>query len=139
MEEYPGEIFKFRDVTVTIPPQSSGEKLRVIKKKISPDIGNSEDFSPTRLVINIALVGAEKQIVTSFDPPIKITVRYNINDLYLPAKEGVKLKLAYWNMETWVLLSTEEYNYELQPPASGGTGVVYISGWSPDPALGWGT
>ncbi len=139
--------YDFPEVTVTVPDQH-GTWVKVIQKHMPLGIDMSENdaFTPTRLVINLAVVRYEADeknlqdtdFITSFDPPIRISVAYQFNDLFPPAKSGRTLKLGYWDGHHWVVLSHPSFRFQLLPPSTAPVGEAFISEWAGDPPIGWG-
>lgn len=133
-------VFYFPGVTVTIPDQ--GKWVKVIDKPMpapSSMPGNA-NFTPIRLLINLAVVDYDDEnlVLSSFNPPIQIDVNYNSQDLWESARTNKRLKLAYWDGNTWVVFTEELNNFLLQPPTTGTVGEVNISSWAGDPPMSWG-
>jgi len=136
--------FKFKDGDVEIKV-SMGQKAKVKKFPL----GKKKDykskvskFVPQRLVINFGLVDEddENNILTEFDPPIEVKIRYKQKDIETAEEGKGNLRLAYWNGEDWEYFTEEKHGFRLVPnskPGKGGYGYVKISRWG-DPPLAWG-
>lgn len=141
-----GKKFNFDEekVTITVPGQK-GIKAKAVKLplgKLDELKGREDGFKPGRLVINFALVDEDnpETILTEFDPPFELRVRYTRGDLERAKKAGKSLELGFWNGDEWVVFTQEKHQFKLQPDAqgnAGGYGVVLISHWG-DPNIGWG-
>ena len=139
IEDWPEE-----GVSVVVPEQKSGVKVRKDKLKLPPlrDMPGNPDFKPGRVVINFELVDddAPGTVLAEFDPPFELRVRYTHADLNRARKVGRPLTLAFWDGKTWVPFTREKHGFELRPdakPDAGGVGYALISRWG-DPAVGWG-
>ena len=140
-----GKKFDFDEerVTITVPNQKV-KKAKAVKLplgKLDEMKGREGGFKPGRLVINFALVDEDnpETILTEFDPPFELRVRYTRGDLERAKKAGKSLELGFWNGDEWVVFTQEKHQFELQPDAqgnAGGYGVVLISHWG-DPNIGW--
>jgi hypothetical protein len=140
-----GKKFDFDEerVTITVPDQKV-KKAKAVKLplgKLDELKGREGGFKPGRLVINFALVDEDnpETILTEFDPPFELRVRYTRGDLERAKKAGKSLELGFWNGDEWVVFTQEKHQFELQPDAqgnAGGYGVVLISHWG-DPNIGW--
>jgi hypothetical protein len=140
-----GKKFDFDEerVTITVPDQKV-KKAKAVKLplgKLDEMRGREGGFKPGRLVINFALVDEDnpETILTEFDPPFELRVRYTRGDLERAKKAGKSLELGFWNGDEWVVFTQEKHQFELQPDAqenAGGYGVVLISHWG-DPNIGW--
>lgn len=134
-----GQNFDFPEgVTIIVPEQ--GRRVGVRLAPIPPGLGPDENFRPIRIVANVVLFDRDTdEILTRFDPPIEIDVRYHSSDLFEVARLARVLKLAYWNGTKWVVLDRDENKFTLLPPTTGMVGEVQISDWEGDPAISWGT
>jgi hypothetical protein len=138
-EDWPEE-----GVSVHVPQQKSNVRVKKVKLSLGPlrDMPGGPDFRPGRLVINFELVddAAPEKVLTEFDPPFELRVRYKKADLDRAASAGRPLTLAFWDGDAWVPFTREKHGFELQPdakPDKGGIGFARISRWG-DPAIGWG-
>jgi hypothetical protein len=141
-----GKKFDFDEerVTITVPDQKV-KKAKAVKLplgKLDELKGREGGFKPGRLVINFALVDEDnpETILTEFDPPFELRVRYTRGDLERAKKAGKSLQLGFWNDDEWVVFTPEKHQFQLQPDAkenAGGYGVAQISHWG-DPNIGWG-
>ncbi len=139
VEDWPDE-----GVAVDVPPQKSRVRVRKVKLPLltERDMPARGDFRPGRLVINFELVDddAPDTVLTEFDPPFELRVRYTQADLDRAAAANRPLRLAFWDGSDWVVFTPEKHGFELQPdekPGRGGIGFARIARWS-DPAVGWG-
>ena len=136
--------FKFEDEDVEIKVSS---ELKAKAKKFP--LGKKKDYKPKdskfvakRLVINFGLVdeGDEGNVLTDFDPPIEVKIRYKQKDIEAAEAAKSNLRLAYWNGEDWEYFTEKKHDFKLVPdpkPDKGGYGYVEISRWG-DPPLAWG-
>jgi hypothetical protein len=141
-----GKKFDFDEesVTITVPDQKV-KKAKAVKLplgKLDELKGREGGFKPGRLVINFALVDEDnpETILTEFDPPFELRVRYTRGDLERAKKAGKSLELGFWNGDEWIVFTQEKHQFELQPDTqgnAGGYGVILISHWG-DPNIGWG-
>jgi hypothetical protein len=141
-----GKKFDFDEesVTITVPDQKV-KKAKAVKLplgKLDEMKGREGGFKPGRLVINFALVDEDnpETILTEFDPPFELRVRYTRGDLERAKKAGKSLELGFWNGDEWVVFTPEKHQFQLQSDAkenAGGYGVAQISHWG-DPNIGWG-
>jgi len=100
-------------------------------------------FLPFRLVINLKLVDAEQPntVVSVFDPPIEVRVRFKTSDLANAAKARKPLCLGFWDGTQWIRVTPKDHKYRPDPgpsPQAGGWGVFSISQWG-DPTIAVGT
>jgi hypothetical protein len=126
---------------VTISPRPV--PLTVIEKPLPPlsSMPGNLEFTPIRLVANIAVVQVENPAVTvtKFDPPIEIDVAYLAPELFEALRLTKPLKLAYWDGGAWVVFTQAAHQYELLSPVDGAVGKVIIAEWAGDPPIAWGT
>lgn len=137
--------FGSEGVVVTVQPQKSGKAIKIVKfnpKKKSDVPATAGVFSPGRLVINVGAVEKENpdQVVTTFDPPMIIQVRYTKADLDRAAAAGTDLKLGFFSEDLgrWIVFTAQKHRFRLEPNPGGnsGVGVVEISHWG-DPQVAW--
>ena len=137
--------FDAEGVSVKVPVQKKRIKIKAKKlplgalENMKPVKGG---FQPKRLVLNLGLVDEDdpSTILTEFDPPIELRVRYTKADLDHAGREGKPLSLAYWYGNQWITFTEEKHQFELLPnanPETGGFGVALISNWG-DPPIAWG-
>jgi hypothetical protein len=105
----------------------------------------TDDFRLTRIIGNFGLFTRahfdEKYFedpVQEFDPPIEFRVEYTVEDLRHVNCEIQLLKLAYWDTEKWVIVSTEAYVYLIFPQSTAMVAEFKIWSWLGDPTLAWG-
>jgi hypothetical protein len=95
-------------------------------------------FSPRRTLVNFVVVESAyaEKLVTTFDPPLKLEVKYTEQDV--TNAKGKELTLAFWNGSVWVPFTKAKHKFRRQDDASGGgTAYVEITSWG-DPPLAWG-
>ncbi len=140
-----GKPFNFdqEGVTVVIPEQARRLKaVRLPLESLDKMKAKEGGFQPGRLLMNFAVVDETQpeEVLTEFDPPFELRVRYTPGDLRRAERAGQPLQLAFWDGNEWVVLTPEKHQFELQPAASGqggGFGVARISHWG-DPHIAWG-
>ena len=105
----------------------------------------TNDFRLNRVIGNFGLFTKthfEKeyfdQPVQDFDYPIEFRVKYTIEDLRYVNCDIYMLKLAYWDTEKWVIVSTEAYEYMIYPESTAMFAEFKIWSWLGDPTLAWG-
>ncbi len=136
--------FDEEKVTITVPVQK-GKRAKAVKLplgKLDEMKGKKDGFKPGRLVINFNLVDEDdpETILTEFDPPFELRIRYSRGDLERAGRANKPLELGFWNGSEWVVFTPEKHQFELQPDSqenAGGYGVALISHWG-DPNIGWG-
>lgn len=141
-----GKKYNFDEekVTITVPAQKK-KKAKTIKLplgSLNEMRGREGGFKPGRLVLNFALVDEDDPdtVLTEFDPPFELRIRYTRGDLERARRANKPLELAFWNGSEWDLFTQEKHQFELQPDAqgnAGGYGVALISHWG-DPNIAWG-
>ena len=133
--------YEFPGITVTIPDQ--GHWVKAINKPVPPlsQMPGNDEFRPIRVVTNVAIVdyNDESKILSAFDPPIQLDVKYATQDLFEASRVSRAIKLAYWNGSTWVVFTASDNQYQLHPPTTGNVGEVTIQSWIGDPPIAWGT
>lgn len=134
--------YNFFGMTVTVPDQN-GRWVKVVEKAIPPlsSMPGSAAFTPIRVLANVVVVDFydPNVILKHFDPPIKIEVGYQTQDLFEAARVARRLKLAYWDGDQWVVFTDADNNFSLLPPTTGAVGEVTISDWIGDPPIAWGS
>ena len=110
-----------------------------------------DDFTPSVLIINAEIVDArdERTILTDFDPPIEIQVKFPDTVIAnarkrasqtksAPSNDDVlaALQLGFWDGSRWVLFTKEKHNFRLLT-TGGIVGVVTLKKWG-DPPVGAG-
>jgi hypothetical protein len=136
--------FKFddEDVEIKVPMEFKVKPKKFPLGKKKDYISKDSKFVPKRLVINFGLVDEddEDNILTDFDPPIEVKIRYNQKDIEDAKASKGNLRLAYWSGKDWEYFTEKKHNFKLVPdskPDKGGYGYVKISRWG-DPPLAWG-
>jgi len=130
---YPG-------ISIFLPDQIDKDS-EIVFKELPKGIANiPKKFELIRIIGNIALFprGSHGKPVVKFDPPIELRISYNSEDLVKVGGEIDKLKLAYWDTKTWVIISDPPHNYQILPPTTAQIAEVTIGEWADDPTLGWG-
>jgi hypothetical protein len=100
----------------------------------------SDGFKLIRIIGNICIFHSDdlKNPIKKFDPPIKIRVGYNMQDVMQCEGDINQLKLAYWDGETWVVVSNPEHEYQILPFTTGQIAEFEITTWVGDPPVAWG-
>jgi hypothetical protein len=129
---------------VRVPDQKDKKKVKIEKlakdplDKMKPREGG---FTPGRVVFNFQIVDEAEpsKVLTSFDPPFELRVRYTPSDLKRAERAKKPLQLAFWNGSEWIPFTEEKHQFQLVPKSkgSGGEGIAMISHWG-DPNVGWG-
>lgn len=137
-------VFDGGYVMVTVPAQGKRFKVVSLTKDPAMETRDTDDFKPMRVAINFIVVedADPAMLVTHFDPPLELRVRYNRSDLRLAEFEKQPLALAYWFNDRWILFE-KKHEFHLEPddpeyPEKGGYGVAIIRDWG-DPHIAWGT
>lgn len=138
------KAFSEEGATVTVPEQKDKIKVKIEKlpkdslDKMKPKEGG---FKPGRVVLNFQIIEADEpaKVLTTFDPPFELRVRYTRADEKRAQDAGVPLELAFWNGSEWVVFTAEKHQFKLEADSqgSGGHGTAMISDWG-DPNVGWG-
>ena len=132
-------------VKVKIGTQKSGKRVKIVKfkkKKKSELPGTPGGFSPGRIVINVGAVDQddENQVITTFDPPMELRIKYTPADQARASAAGKSLNLGFYNEDLgrWIEFTQQKHSFRLEPDSSGNTGVgiVQISHWG-DPNVAW--
>ena len=141
--------YHFPGLSVIVPEQI-GNEIEIVPvnfpERIPGDIPEkTEAFTLIRYIINIALFHRDhveeeyyKEPVQEFDPPIEIRVNYHIEDLHQVDCDIYQLKLAYWDMEKWVIISDRSHEYQILPHSTAQIAEAKIWAWADDPAIAWG-
>jgi len=110
-------------------------------KDIPPNLGPSNDFTPIRLLINIAVMDLNEpgSYLTDFIPPLRISVAYKKQDLFEASQMPKTLKLAFHDGKQWNVFGIgNDHQFRLLPPSQASIGEVVIFHWSGDPPIAWG-
>ncbi len=131
--------YRIEGVIVNIPGQPKPIRVKRLPLHIiMPKHTMLPGFQPFRLVINLKMVEAAKpaNIVTTFNPPIEIKVRFTAADYAAAISTSGKLKMGYWDGNTWTdcKVSIESK----RSPDKGGWLVTKIAHWM-DPTLALGS
>jgi len=127
---------------VTVPHQDDYEvEIVPVLLPMPRCICNTNKFTVIRSICNIGLFREDElnaknltRLIQTFKPKIELEVFYTEADLSQLKNEDDKLKLAYWNMEKWVIIFEGEYQNLLR----GSSVTVQIDSFLGDPTLGWG-
>jgi hypothetical protein len=102
----------------------------------------TDNFEKIRYVANLALFRVDhaeqkyyEEPIQEFDPPIEIRVGYTEEDVSQAKGDFHNLKLAYWDMEKWVILSDPAFEYQILPPSTARILEAKIWSWVGDPAI----
>lgn len=134
-ERMDGIAYRYSGVSFFLPDEI--DKSHQIKLKAIPDWIpiQTEDFTLIRIIANIALcIRGTNEVSPEFEKPIELQIRYTLEDLE-EADGEENLKLAYWDLHDWVIISDSDHEYEIFP---GQIGKVRIKSWGADPTLAWG-
>jgi len=131
----PGQIRREVEVVPKILPQGIPEGI--------PEI--TENFTLIRAIANLALFRSDDlengnfdDPVQQFDPPIELRINYRMADMGHTNGDFNRLKLAYWDLEKWVVISDESHEYHIFPPSTGQIAEAKIGSWADDPTIAWG-
>jgi hypothetical protein len=135
--------FPDKGVTVKVPWQ--GRAVDIVRLPLLPLeklASDTDEFKPTRLVMNFEVVDAKDtdKVVADFDPPFEL--RVVIPEEYLV---GIKhnydaIEMGFWNGCRWIKLTREKHQFQVRPNDPPGTGAVataMMSNWA-DPPFGYG-
>lgn len=105
----------------------------------------TEEFRLIRFITNIALFSLEhfeakyfERPIQEFHPPLEVRVAYREQDLIELDGQITQLKLAYWDMTRWVIISNPEHEYQILPSSTAMVAEAKIWSWLGDPTLAWG-
>lgn len=129
-------------VRISVPAQPKKVKVRPLAKDTALEGRAAGGFRPLRVVINFQVEDETKsgELITDFNPPFELRVRYTPADALAAQKAGLPLVLAFWDGSTWVKFTAEKHSFRLEPDAQGGggAGIALIRNWG-DPNVAWGT
>jgi len=136
----------FRTEGVVVKHPSLGISIDVLRLPIPPLVSMptvAGGFIPSRLVINLKVVDKAdpSKIVTTFDPPLEVRVRYTPGDEKDASDKRKLLNLAYWDGKKWVRFTQKDHQFKLENKPTkkyAGWGIVKITHWT-DPPKAWGT
>lgn len=132
--------FPEKGVVIFVPPQVVSKKMELVEIK-SPDdlLADYDDFTFIREVINFKVVDEDKEELTSFTPPMELTVLFNSEELEIAREKEKSISLAYrdkkdkyWNRFTKVKHFLE--THLINDPLWAGLFKVKISEWG-DPSV----
>ena len=131
--------FHFPGVSVLVPEVDEYENIAVrMIEEITDCEEDQEDFSVIRYIGNIDLFPeCDSEKPPKFHQPIELRVRYTTYD-EREAKYYTKLKLAYWDGNTWVIISDDAHEYIIFPPSTARFAELKLLPWLGDPTLAWG-
>ena len=102
----------------------------------------TKNFTLSRYIANLALFRVDhveekyyEEPIQEFDPPIEIRVGYTEEDVTKAEGDIHNLKLAYWDMEKWVIISDPAHEYQILPPSTAQIAEAKIWSWVGDPAV----
>ena len=134
--------FEAEEVEIKVPKElkAKAKKFPLGKKKDYKS--KDSEFVAKRLVINFGLVDEDNEdnVLTEFNPPIEVKIRYKQKDIESVDEAKSSLRLAYWNGKDWEYFTEKKHDFKLVPDSkadNGGYGYVEISQWG-DPPLAWG-
>lgn len=136
--------YHFEGMSLLVPEQA--EPIVPYQLPIPDDIPTiTEEFRLIRFIANVALFSPEhieakyfKEPVQEFYPPLELRVGYHEGDLMQVECAIERLKLAYWDMTQWVIISNPEHEYQILPFSTARVAEAKIWSWLGDPALAWG-
>jgi len=143
------KAYHFPGLTVIVPNQTS-QDFEIIPLNLPDEIPDdipeiTENFTLIRYIANLALFRSDhleakiyEEPVQEFDPPIEFRVNYSLTDVIQSQCEIQRLKLAYWDLEKWVIISDSSHEYQILPPSTAQVAEAKIWSWVGDPALAWG-
>jgi len=138
--------YHFPGLSVIVPDQI-GRDIAIIPvdltDRMPEDIPEeTENFSVIRYIANIALFRRDHveekyydEPIQEFNPPIEFRVKYFLEDVMRANCDIHQLKLAYWDMEKWVIISHPAFEYQILPPSTAQVAEVKIWSWVGDPAV----
>ncbi len=141
------KAYHFPGISVLVPDQI-GQTSEIVPIDLPipdniPEI--TENFTLIRSIANIALFhrdDLEKKYyedpVQEFDPPIEFRVSYSLTDVSQTDCDIQQLKLAYWNLIEWVIISDPSHEYQILPHSTAQVAEAKIWSWLGDPTLAWG-
>jgi len=139
--------YHFPGLTIIVPRQTGRAIVPVNFPEMIPEEipESTEYFTLIRYIANIGFFLREhvaerffEEPVLEFDPPIELRVNYNIDDLCQADCDIHQLKLAYWDMERWVIISDPSHEYQILPYTTAQVAEAKIWAWADDPTVGWG-
>jgi len=102
----------------------------------------TKNFTLNRYIANLALFRVDHveeeyygEPIQDFDPPIEFRVKYTLEDVMSADCDIHHLKLAYWDLEKWVIISDPAHEYQILPPSTAQIVEAKIWSWVGDPAV----
>lgn len=142
--------YHFPGFSVLVPVQT-GQDVEVVPIEVPEGIPENipqetENFKLIRIIANLALFRSDhleeenyEEPLQEFDPPIEIRINYSKEDVRKANGDISQLKLAYWDLEKWVIISDRSHEYQVLPSSTAPIAEAKIRSWADDPILGWGT
>ena len=141
--------FHFQGFSVIVP-RHVGQPIEILPVDLSDQIPENivddpEHFSLIRVIAKLDLFSVDGYIsenyenpIRDFDIPVELRIKYTRKDLRQVGGLHQRLKLAYWNMHEWVIISNPSHEYRIFPPSTAQIAEVKIWSWVGDPTLAWG-
>lgn len=105
--------------------------FRAVSKPVGSELAADKDFTPHRVVINLAVQTLDGAAATRFSLPFELRVLFTDEDAR-QAGGADFLKLAYWYNNRWVILTPAEHKFQVE---TAGTLFVELSSWPADPPI----
>lgn len=143
------KAYHFPGISIIVPKQIR-QDIEIIPLNLPDEIPDdipeiTENFTLIRYVANLALFRSDhleaknyEEPLQEFDPPIELRINYSLNDVFQTHCDIQRLKLAYWDLENWVIISDPGHEYQILPPSTAQVAEAKIWSWLGDPALAWG-
>ncbi len=113
---------EFPDKKVKATVGWQGYKVRILRLPSPPfaemPIEEQAKFKPRKLILNLAVAHDDDpdQLVTHFEPPLKIEFGYSKEDLEIAHKYDLEYPLFwFWDGCKWVLLTREKHQLAYTP------------------------
>lgn len=105
--------------------------FKAVSKPVGDELAADKYFTPHRVVINLAMKTLGGGAATRFATPFELRVLYTEEDVHQAGGRD-KLKLAYWDNNRWVILTTAEHKFQVEA-----TGALFVelSSWPADPPI----
>lgn len=105
--------------------------FKAASKPIGSELAADKYFTPDRVVINLEMKTLNGAAATRFPLPFELRILYTDEDVR-QAGGSDQLKLAYWDNNRWVILTTAEHKFKVE---NAGTLFVELSSWPADPPI----